>query len=87
MVSDLKLELTLAWLNEPFTTAAPNWTLNKAELMLEYVQVQDSAFSMVSQMNPEGNKIWFDHFFAFSSTIPTGTSSIDTLIPTKSSRR
>ena len=51
--------------------------------MLEYVQVQDSTFSMVSQMNPEGNKIWFGHFSAFSSTIPTGTSSVDALIPNK----
>ena len=38
---------------------------------------------MVSQMNPEGYMISFDNFSAFSSTIPTGTSSVDTLMPTR----
>ena len=37
MVSDLKLELALAGMNEPFTTAVPNWTIDQAEVMLEYV--------------------------------------------------
>ena len=85
MVGDLRLELTLAGVIDPFIslTTVPNWTIDKAELMLEYVQLQDSAAAMVTQMNPEGYMISFDSFSTFSSTIPTGTSSINTLIPAR----
>jgi hypothetical protein len=83
MVGDLRLELTLAVKEHPFATAAPNWTIDQAELMLEYVQLQDLAAEMVNQENPEGYVISYDSFSTYSSTIPAGTSAINTLIPAR----
>ena len=54
LVGDLRLELTLAQTTEPFNGANPNWSLTEMELMLETVELSDTATAMVAQHNASG---------------------------------
>ena len=83
MVGDMRLEITLAGATDPFTGANPNWTLSEMELMLEYVELSDSATSMIAAQNPSGFMLSFDSFSNFSSTIATGSGTINILVPAR----
>jgi hypothetical protein len=84
MVGDLRLELTLAGANDPFTSPnAPNWTVDQMELILEYVELSDTATAMVAQQNPGGYMLSFDSFANYSSTLGSGVSSMNVLIPAR----
>ena len=87
MVGDLRLELTLANLNDPFTvpvaTDVPNWSISEMEMILEYVELSDTATEMVAQQNPGGFMLSFDSFANYSSTLANGSFSTNTLIPAR----
>ena len=89
MVGDLRLELTLADVNEPFvvggTTAADaaNWDVSEMELILEYVELDSQAAMMISQQNPNGYMFSVDSFAHYASTIPANTQQVNILIPAR----
>lgn len=86
LVGDLRLELTLAPAGEAVITAAgiaPGWSVDQMELMLEYVELSDTATAMVNQQNAGGIFMSFDSFANYSSTIATNQSTMNVLIPAR----
>ena len=86
LAGDLRLELTLAGPNDPFVSPSgqtPSWTVDEMELLLEYVELSDTATAMIAQQNPNGFFLTFDSFGSYSATITVGATAINILIPAR----
>ena len=81
---DLRLELTLAnTANGILADAARNWTVDSVELMLESTDLDSDAARMVSRSNSGGYMISFDSFANYSSSLESGTGTMNVLIPAR----
>ena len=83
MVGDLRLELTLAPAGEAVIGTNPSWSIDQMELMLEYVELSDTATAMVAQQNAGGIFLSYDSFANYSSTIANGQTTMNVLIPAR----
>ncbi len=82
---DLRLEITLANAPDGVITAAtdPLWSLSEMELMLEYIELNSEAARMISQQNSNGYFISFDSFHNYASTLESGATNMNVLIPAR----
>jgi hypothetical protein len=82
---DPRLELTLANATDEVVAvgAAPNYTVEDVEMMLEYTDLASGAARMVSQSNSGGYMISFDSFANLASSIETGANNCNILIPAR----
>lgn len=53
------------------------------ELMLEYVDLSDTASAMVAQQNQSGYYLCYDSFANYSSRLTSGATSMSILIPAR----
>lgn len=84
MAGDLRLELTLANANDGIIAAAPrSWGVTQVTLELEYVELNSEAGRMISQQNAGGYVISGDSFANYASTISSGVSNANILIPAR----
>lgn len=85
---DLRLEITLANMADGVITGGTSagvrsWIVKDVELMLEYVELNSEAARMISQQNAGGYVIGFDSFANYASTIETGATNANILIPAR----
>ena len=84
MHGDLRVELTLANANDGVIgAAARKWGVKQATLELEYVELNSEAGRMISQQNAGGYVISGDSFANYASTVSTGVSNANILIPAR----